>query len=426
MITSRSRLFPASCLLVLVLASPSAGQQLPAAKPEEVGVSSQKVEELATFMKSLVDDGKIPGGVTIMARHGKVVHLKAVGMSDKKAKSPMQTDAIFRIASMTKPITSVAIMMLYEQGKLGLDDPVAKYIPAFKNPKVLVSTNPLKTEPAKGEITIRQLLTHTSGLGYTFTDKLGRIYDRHGISAGLCITPTSLDQAMDNLARMPLLFNPGERWEYGMSTDVLGRVVEVASGCPLDRFIEQEICRPLGMNDTFFQVPAQKLPRLASAYVPVETCLRKVKAGEVLRHEVGAGIAVLSSDYSYAASNRYRSGGAGLCSTASDYLRFCQMILNGGTFGGVRLLREDTVRLMTTNQVGKSPQPFGFGFGVMPDDDKLHKQLRASYNWAGFWSTSFRISPRGDWIVVTMTQVAWDDQSNRSRHPLLKWYCAPG
>lgn len=166
------------CIFFLTLTCHSSGQELPTAKPEEVGVSSEKVEELSTFMQSLVDEGKVAGGVTMMARHGKVIHLKAVGMADREEKKPMTTDAIFRIASMTKPITSVAIMMLWEEGKLGLDDPVSKFIPEFKNPKVLVSVEPLETRPAKGEITIRHLLTHTSGLTYDDSEKLRSIYAR--------------------------------------------------------------------------------------------------------------------------------------------------------------------------------------------------------------------------------------------------------
>lgn len=296
-------------LLVLALASPVAGRGLSVVKPEEAGVSSEKVEALASFMQGLVEDGKIVGGVTMMARHGKVVHLRAVGVANREQRTPMATDAVFRIASMTKPITSVAVLMLYEQGRLGLDDPVSKYIPEFKHSKVLVCVEPWKTEPARREITIRQLLTHTSGLGYTFTQTLGPIYDMHDIPSGLSVTPIGLDRAMQKLAAMPLLFHPGDRWEYGMSTDVLGRVVEVASGRSLDRFIEEEVCRPLGMKDTFFQVPAEKLPRLVAAYVPVDTCLRKVKKGELLRHELGAGMTAISSDYVYAISNRYRSGG---------------------------------------------------------------------------------------------------------------------
>jgi CubicO group peptidase (beta-lactamase class C family) len=359
-------------------------------------------------MQSLVDNGKIAGGVTMMARHGKVVHLKAVGMADREEKKPMETDAIFRIASMTKPITSVAIMMLYDQGRLGLDDPVSKYIPEFKNPQVLVSVDPLKTEPAEREITIRHLLTHTSGLTYE-SPKLKPIYDKRAISGGLCTTETTLEEMMKGLAELPLLFHPGEKFEYGMSTDVLGRVVEVASGTALDRFLEDNILRPLGMNDTSFKVPPEKLDRLVAAYIPTDTGIRKLPGGDV-------GPGKITSDYPYSESHKYLSGGGGLCSTASDYMRLCQMLLNGGQLNGVRLLREDTVKMMATNQAGSesvpgSPPEFGFGFTIFPDREDVHEQLRGAYAWFGFWSTSFRISPRGDWALVTMSQVVWDDKA---------------
>ncbi len=414
--TTCRRIVRTLCFLLLLSASLAAGRELPTARPEDVGVSAEKVARLSEFMQSLVDDGKIAGGVTMMARHGKVIHLKAVGMADREQKIPVRTDAIFRIASMTKPITSVAIMKLVEQGKLDLDDPLSKYIPEFKAPKVLVTAEPWQTEPARGEITIRQLLTHTSGLGYTFTETLGPIYDRHGVLAGLATTSTDLETAMTRLAGMPLLFHPGEKWEYGMSTDVLGRVVEVASGRPLDEFVEDEICRPLGMNDTFFKVPSEKRPRLAAAYVPVDTCIRKLKQGEVLRQDLGSGVVTITSDYAYAPSHRYLSGGAGLCSTAADYMRFCEMLRGGGALDGVRLLSEETVRQMTSNQVGELSTPFGFGFGIMPASDDVHAQLQGAYAWSGFWSTSFRVSPRGDWILVTMAQLAWDDDGTPAWH----------
>jgi CubicO group peptidase (beta-lactamase class C family) len=403
----------ASCLFALILARPSLGQELPRAKPEEVGVSSTKVEELSKYMRSLVDQGKIAGGVTMMARHGKVIHLEAVGMADREEKRPMQTDAIFRIASMTKPITSVAIMKLYEQGKLGLDDPVSKFIPEFKNPKILVGVDPLETVPAKREITIRDLLTHTSGLGSSYDEAVGPIYEKHGIQAGISCMKTSLDETMRELGRLPLTSHPGEKWVYGISTDVLGRVVEVATGTTVDRFIEDQVCRPLGMRDTYFKVPTEKLPRLVAAYFPGNTSLRKVEKGETLRRKFGAGAITVSSDYCYGESNRYLSGVGGLCSTATDYMRFCQMLLNGGQLGGVRLLREDTAKMMTANQIGGLVMPgvpgkFGFGFAITPDTDDIHSQLRGSYYWMGYWSTSFRMSPRGDWIVITIAQLAWD------------------
>lgn len=395
----------ASCLFALILILPSLGQDLPTAKPEDVGVSSSKVEELSTFMQSLVDDGKIAGGVTMMSRHRKVIHLKAVGMADREEKTPMRTDAIFRIASMTKPITSVAIMMLHEQGKLGVDDPVSKYIPEFKNPKVLVSVNPLKTEPAKREITIRHLLTHTSGLGYNFTDKIGPIYDQNEITGGLeNVTPVPLEQMMARLGRLPLLFNPGEKWEYGLSTDVLGRVVEKASGMALDRFCDERIFQPLQMKDTFFQVSPAKRPRLVAAYVPTDHGIKKLQDGN-------KGPNGQTPERPYDPLHIYRSGGGGLCSTATDYLRFCQMLLNGGELNGARLLQENTVGIMRTVQTPVSPEPFGFGFTLFPDKGEIHEQLRGAYAWFGYWSTSFRVSPRGNWAIVTMTQVGWDDKA---------------
>ena len=409
----------ATLMIASVWTCRAAGQELPTAKPEEVGVSSTKVEELSTFMQSLVDQGKIAGGVTMMARHGKVIHLKAVGMADREEKKPMTTDAIFRIASMTKPITSVAVMMLCEQGKLGLDDPVSKYIPEFKNPKVLVSVDPLVTEPARREITIRHLLTHTSGLGYSFSEKLGPIYDKHGILSGLCTSELSLEESMKKLAEMPLVLHPGEGWNYGLSTDVLGRVVEVVSGTTLDRFIEDSICRPLGMNDTVFRVPAEKLPRLTATYVPAETGIRKLNPGETLRHQMQTGIAMISSDYMYAKSNKYVSGGGGLCSTAADYQQFCRMLLGGGELNGVRLLREETVRVMTTNSrenlslPASSSDAFNLGtIAVSPSTPDVHEQLRGRYMANGFWSTHASASRRGDWVVIAMAQLAWDDEAS--------------
>jgi len=396
-------------LLLLVSSLRSPAQDLPTAKPEDVGVSSEKVEELSKFMQSLVDDGKIAGGVTMMARHGKVIHLKAVGMADREASKPMRADSIFRIASMTKPITSVAIMKLWEEGKLGLDDPVSKFIPEFKNPKVLVSVEPLETRPAKGEITIRHLLTHTSGLTYDDSEKLRSLYTQHRISGGISSTDVTLDQMIKTLAGLPLLFDPGDNFEYGMSTDVLGRVVEVVSGDTLDRFFDKKILAPLGMHDTSFKVPPDKLDRLAAAYFRAEDGLRKLKDGDI-------GPIGDTADYPYNDSHKYLSGGGGLCSTPRDYMRFCQMLLNGGELDGKRLLKKDTIDLMTANHIGTLEAPsldvidrFGFGFTAYSSDERYHKQLRGAYAWFGHWSTSFRISPRGDWVLVTMAQLSWDE-----------------
>ncbi|MFZ5833749.1 MAG: serine hydrolase [Planctomycetota bacterium] len=382
--------------------------------PSEQSPAQEEAAKLSERMQQLVDGGRIAGGVTLLARHGKVLHLQSVGMADREAKHPMQPDSIFRIASMTKPVTSVAVMMLCEQGKLELDDPVSKYIPEFAKPQVLVTTDPLDMKPATREITIRDLLTHTSGLGYPFSKVIGPIYEAHEIESGLRTTPLTLPEAMQRLSRQPLLFSPGARFEYGLSTDVLGRVVEVASGATLDRYIEQRICRPLGMKDTFFKVPPEKLPRLVAAYVPAAQGIQRLEPGRCVQHELDDGTVAITSDYPYAKTQKYLSGGAGLCSTASDYARFCQMLLGGGRLGNVRLLGEETVRMMTGNQVGEmlGEEGFGFGFSVKPATEDIHPQLRGSYAWAGFWSTSFRIAPRGEWVLVTMSQLAWNDATD--------------
>ncbi|TWU34849.1 serine hydrolase domain-containing protein [Novipirellula artificiosorum] len=383
-------------------------QELPTSKPEDVGVSSEKVKELSTFMQGLVDDGKIAGGVTMLARDGKVVHLEAVGMSDREAKVPMKTDSIFRIASMTKPITSVAVMMLWEQGKIGLDDPVSKFIPEFKNPDVLVSVNPLVTRAAKREITIRDLLTHTSGLGYEFSKDIGPIYHQHGIQCGDCPTDMTLEEMIETLAGLPLLFDPGTKFEYGMSYAVLGRLVEVVSDGTLERFYDRNIFQPLQMHDTFFRVPHDKLSRLAPPYVTDGNSIRKLEPGEILDWKAGVGTYKITADAAYSESNKYLNE---LCSTADDYMRFCQMILNLGELEGTRLLSSETVKKMTANQLGSRSGGYGFGFGVLPNTDDVHQQLRDSIHWAGGWSTSFHISPRGNWALVTLTQLAWSDST---------------
>lgn len=419
MIDLRSRwVVLVSCLVAVLLTAPLAGQDLPTAKPEAVGVSSEKVEELSTFMQSLVDEGKIAGGVTMMARHGKVVHLKAVGMADREEKKPMNTDSIFRIASMTKPITSVAVMMLYEEGTLGLDDPVSKYIPEFKNPIVLVSVEPWRTAPAKREITIRHLLTHTSGLGYEFSKTIGPIYHEHGISCGGSTMDLTLQQMIERLAGLPLLFDPGDRFEYGMNVDVLARVIEVVSGVSFDQFVEHEICRPLGMHDTFFRVPAEKRPRLAVPYIESNGSIRRLQEGETVESTFSGGKLLMSEDAAYSKSNKFMSGGGGLCSTPSDYMRFCQMILNGGELDGYRLLRRDTVQMMTAKHVDdqKSGDGFGLGFGVKPSTNDTREQLKGSCYWAGGWSTSFHISLRGGWVVVTMAQLVWGESTGSWFH----------
>ncbi len=263
-----------------------------------------------------------------------------------------------------------------------------------------------KRRPAKSEITIRHLLTHTSGLGYNSTPRIGKIYSDQGVIAGLCSSETTLSEMMSRAGKVPIQFDPGTQWQYGFSTDVLGRVIEVASGKSLDEFIAEKICDPLGMHDTSFIVPPEKRSRVVAAYVPTETAIRRLKIGERLIHSGDP----ISSDY-HLESNKCFSGGGGLCSTPSDYMRFCQMLLNGGELNGVRLLEEETIKLMTIDQTGTLSENFGFGLSMFPDAEDVDEQLRGAYAWSGFWGLCFRISPRGDWILVTMSQLAWDEEA---------------
>ena len=407
-------------ILVALFTVRSSGQHLPTALPEDVGVSPTKLEAIDHYSRSLVDDEKVAGVVTAMIRRGKVVHFSTVGMMDREAKEPIRSDTIFRIASMTKPVVSVAVMMLYDDGKLQLDDPLSKYIPQFENPEVLVTLQPYSTEPASREITIRDLLTHTSGITSLIDDTIGRLYSKAGLASGLVQEDCLLEENIAKLAKLPLLFDPGKRWEYGKSTDVLGRLVECVSGMSLAEFLNCRVFVLLGMEDTHFFLPEAKLNRLAAAY-------RSSDKGRITRLPDGEvfdfmGLAY-SVDYPYRGPRVYYSGTAGLCSTVSDYLRFCQMLLNHGELDGVRLLKPETVKLMTSNQIGQlrttAGQKFGLGFQVL---DKLKDgqpaTLLGSYGWGGFFTTTFLISPRDDWAVVAMTQVVW----NASSVPLLDKY----
>jgi CubicO group peptidase (beta-lactamase class C family) len=253
--------------LLLVGLSTVAAQDLPTAKPESVGLSSERLERITTKVQQTIEDKRIAGAVTLVARHGKVAYFKSQGTLDREASKPMRNDAIFRICSMTKPITSVAVMMLYEEGKFLLEDPVSKYLSEFKNPKVFVKPSdgrPGYTIPAAREITISDLLTHTSGLTYEWNETLGEQYKAANVSSGLLQYDGTIDDNVKHLATVPLLFNPGTRWEYSLGIDVLGRLVEVVSGMPLDQFFQKRIFEPLGMKDTYFYLPDNKVDRLAA------------------------------------------------------------------------------------------------------------------------------------------------------------------
>jgi CubicO group peptidase (beta-lactamase class C family) len=390
----------------LVLSSFALAQDLPAAKPETLGLSSERLERIGTAVQHDIDDKRIAGAVTLVIRHGHVAWFKSLGMMDREAGKAMQPDAMFRICSMTKPITSVAVMMLYEEGRFLLEDPVSKYLPEFKNPKVLV--RPASGEPysipATKEITVRDLLRHTSGITYQWNGDLGPMYESAGVASGLLQYEGTIGDSVKHLAAQPLLFNPGSRFEYSLGVDVLGRLVEVLSGKPLDEFFRTRIFEPLGMKDTYFFPPDNKLDRLATAY----TYYADKGLNRFPDTPIKEGAFVYSADYATRGPKKLFSGGAGLVSSAMDYARFCQMMLDGGKAGGTRLLTRKTVELMTHDQLGKidPEQGFGLGFGIEGVKGPMSELGSVGeYNWGGFFYTGFTIDPKEQMIVVFMAQL---------------------
>jgi CubicO group peptidase (beta-lactamase class C family) len=381
-------------------------QEVPVVKPETVGLSSERLERIAGAVQRGIDDKRIAGAVTLVARRGHVAWFKAQGMADREAGKPMRPDTMFRICSMTKPITTLAVMMLYEEGHFLLDDPVSKYLPEFKNPKVLVkpASGAPYTIPATREITIRDLLRHTSGITYQWNEDLGPMYKDAKVASGLLPYDGTIADSTKHLAGLPLLFNPGEKFEYSLGVDVLGRLVEVVSGKPLDEFFRTRIFEPLGMKDTYFYPPDGKLDRLATAY----TYYDDKGLNRFPDTPITEGAFTYSADYPTRSPRNLFSGGAGLVSTAADYARFCQMMLDGGKVGNTRLLSRKSVELMTQDQLGKigSDQGFGLGFGVNGVKAPLSELgSPGEYYWGGFFYTQFSIDPKEQMIVIFMGQL---------------------
>jgi len=392
------------CLFTASLAA--LAQELAPARPETVGLSSERLERIATAVERSIAEKRIAGAVTLVARRGRVAWLRAQGMADREAGKPMRTDSIFRICSMTKAITSLAVMMLYEEGRFLLDDPVSRYIPEFKNPKVLVkpASGAPYTIPADKEITIRHLLTHTSGLTYHWNPALGAMYKDADVAHGLLVYDGTNQDSVRRLAALPLLFNPGERWEYGLGIDVLGQLVEVVSGQTLDQFLRARVFGPLGIKDTFFYLPEDKLDRLATAY----TWYAEKGLSRFPEAPITEGAFSYAADYPYRGPKKLYAGGAGLSSTASDYARFCQMMLDGGKVGAVRLVSRKSVELMTHDQLGKvgPDQGFGLGFGIDGVKSPLHELgSPGEYDWGGFFYTAFVIDPQEQMITIFMAQL---------------------
>jgi len=407
MLVRRTRRALFALLITAILTAPLLAQSLPVAKPDAVGLSQERLDRIGAAVQRAIDEKRIAGAVTLVMRRGQVAWLKGQGMLDREAGTPMPPDALFRICSMTKPITSLAAMMLYEEGRFLLNDPVSKYLPEFKNPKVLMKTasGQTYTAPAAHEITIKNLMTHTSGLTYHWNADLGAMYKDAGVAHGLLQYDGAIGDSVKKLAALPLLFNPGDRFEYSLGIDVLGRLVEVVSGKPLDQFFRERIFEPLSMNDTYFYVPPEKVKRLATAYMwdDEKGLLRFPDKSKEEGHFI------YSADYPYKGPRKLFAGGAGLCSTAGDYARFCQSFLDGGkTAGGKRLISRKTVELMSHDQLGKisSDTAFGIGFGVGGVKAPLEELgSPGMFYWGGFFYTGFFIDPKEDMVFVFMAQL---------------------
>jgi CubicO group peptidase (beta-lactamase class C family) len=408
---NRKRTVLTICVLVC-WASPVFGQTVPKLKQQEdVGFSAERLTRITSFFQGEIDKGAIPGAILLVAREGKTIYLQAIGYQDREKNIPMKPNAIFRIASMTKPITSVAVMMLAEEGKIDLLAPVSQYLSEFKDVKVGVE----KADPSTGKpalsledpqrpMRVQDLLRHTSGLVYgPFGNTLvHQAYNK----ANLFDNNQTLAEFITKLSKLPLAHQPGTVWEYGMSTDLLGRIVEVVSGRPLDQFVEERISKPLGMHDTAFYLTAAQAPRLAEPQVDPSTGKRPgASSVENLTKE----------------KQKWFSGGGGLLSTAPDYGRFCQMLLNGGELDGVRLLSPKTIAVMASDQLPpgiprlgyedmaptlEMGQSFGLGFAVRTDVGR--NPLSGSvgnYFWAGAYGTYFWIDPQAKMFAMMMVQM---------------------
>jgi CubicO group peptidase (beta-lactamase class C family) len=388
---------------LLASACLAGAQSLPPGKSAENGFSPDRLNRIDQLITDHVDKKWVNGAVVMVVRNGKVVYHKAFGYSDVEKQAAMKKDDIFRIASQTKAITSLAVMMLFEEGKFLLDDPISKYIPEFKSPKVLGTVNWADTsytsQPAKSEITIRQLLTHTSGIDYASigSQEFKAIYAKAGIPSGIGTNDVVLADKMKKLGGLPLKHQPGEAFTYGLNTDVLGYLVEVLSGMSLDQFFRTRIFQPLGMNDTYFYLPKEKHSRLVPLYQVTDGKLSKVS------NKVFDNI-----DLNYPTMDgTYHSGGAGLSSTTEDYAKFLQLFLNKGELTGVRLLGRKTVDLMLTNQIQPPiTEQFGLGFGLETDkNDYRSIYSLGTFSWGGAFSSSYWADPKEKMVCLVYTNL---------------------
>jgi len=364
-------------------------------------VNPERLKRIDGVLNEYIQQNKIMGAVTLLVKDGQIVQHQSYGIDDIESKKPMAKDAIFRIASQTKAITTAAVMLLMEEGKLLLSDPLSKYIPEFAKPVVLATFNEkdssYTTVPAKREITIKDLLTHTSGLGYAGigSPAMNAIYAKNRITGGVGEMKNEIDATMKRLGKLPLEVQPGEKWNYSLSTDVLGHVVEIISGMDLETFFQKRIFTPLGMKDTYFNLPPDRHARLTAIYTPDST-------GKLTKWTNGLGI---PADFPNIKKS-YFSGGGGLVSTAYDYAIFLQMLLNKGTYNGITLLSPRSVELMTTNQVGAlfGSGAFGLGFRIVTPAMSDEMSNVGSFAWGGAFSTTYWVDPKAQVIGILLTQ----------------------
>jgi CubicO group peptidase (beta-lactamase class C family) len=375
--------------------------ELPKADPADVGLSAEKLKRVHDLVQAAIDKNQSPGVVLLIGRHGKIADLEALGQMDRESKKPMRPDAIFRIYSMTKPITTVGALILVDRGLLSLDDPISKFIPEFATTQVYDAGAHARV-PAKTPITVRDLMRHTSGFTYGIPGggPVDQIYIDSHLEEGRDALPAFVHQ----LAGLPLVSQPGTNFNYSVSTDVLGRIIEIVSGQTLDTFLRNNIFRPLGMRDTDFEVNRKNLDRLATSYW-------RVRDGLLAPTDVPQKTRLINRPV-------FLAGGGGLVSTARDYARFCQMLLDNGTLGRVRILKPQTVSAMTSNQLPPSALPMslggfkvpglGFGLGVsvrLRDGSSETDPARGEYGWSGSASTFFWVDPASDLYVIVLQQV---------------------
>jgi CubicO group peptidase (beta-lactamase class C family) len=385
------------------------------ADPGSQGISAERMARIDNMCKEAVDEGNVPGIVSLVARNGKIVHWKAYGMADNQNGRKMKRDDIFRIASQSKAITATAVMMLWEEGAFRLDDPISKFIPGFKDPQVLSTFRYSDTTwtgvPASSEITIRHLLSHTSGIGYGLIDsdeRMKMIYQKAGVTDLFTTEPVTIEESVKNLAALPLHHNPGEQYTYSEGLDVLGYFIEVVSGMPFDEFLRTHIFDPLGMDDTRFYFPEEKAGRVVAVQHKVNGNWEKYP------------VTFYDTDYPIKGAKTFFSGGAGLSSTARDYATFLQMYLNGGEYNGVRLLSRTTVDVILSNQVGnimgeESDSQFGLAFGILTEKGQARggEGSAGTFTWGGYFNSQYFADPKDQviGIILKQTQGPVDDET---------------